>query len=43
VFVPSDSHGEIVTCNFGSCGAELVTRRTIDGVDLLVREPDGAA
>lgn len=43
VFVPSDSDREVVTCNFGTCGAELATRRTIDGVDLVERERDGAA
>lgn len=32
VFAPRDSHGEDLTCQ--SCSAALVTRRTIDGVDL---------
>jgi len=42
VYVPVDSTGETVTCNFATCGAELITRRTIDGVDLDRREPGGA-
>lgn len=40
VTAPRDSHQEIVVCP--SCGADLITKRTIDGVDLAIHDkPEG--